>query len=466
MINEVKKVLLKKCNYLSEAETIQLQQAMEFAEQTHIGQTRATGEPYIIHPFEVCFILLEYEADLTSLVCALLHDVVEDTDVSLSEIETHFGIQVAIIVNGLTKFEKGTFEKEEYSAINTEKLLSTAMIDIRVAVIKLADRLHNMRTLAVKRIEKKIPYANETLLFFSPLAEKIGLYKLQEELEELGFYYLNPQRYARFKKIMEDYTQVFSNTYHKFVHKLQVSDSNTIIIHTEWQKPPLFKSYNLISEGHHFLDLLTIHVTTKTTSNCYTALGVIHSLFEPVPHQFIDQIAIEKHPFLKYLKTKVRIDDQINHVIIQDEKTQNYYENGIFDKLQESNIQNLSVSLFGESVYSVKSIAQSSIAFCELVSFELLQKEITVFTPKMDVIKLPENSNIIDFAYALNSSLASKMAFAKVNGEVQSPQTALHDMDIVEIHTSNKIMANPKWLHHVQTSRAIKEIIDVIEKNK
>lgn len=465
MINEVKKVLMQRCNYLSDVEISKLRQAMEFAEQAHSGQTRATGEPYIIHPLEVCLIVSEYQTDLTSLICALLHDVVEDTDVPLSEIEQRFGKQIAFIVDGLTKFEKGTLEKEEYSAINKEKLLSTAIMDIRIAIIKLADRLHNMRTLAIKKVGKKIPYANETLLFFSPLAEKIGLYRLQEELEDLAFSYFNSPRYIQFKKVMEDYTKGYSTTFDKFIQKVNVCDSNNIIIHIDFRTPPLFKSYNLISEGQHLQNLFTIHVTTKTSLSCYTALGIIHSIFEPVPDQFIDQIAIEKHPFLKYLKTKVRINDQIIHIIIQDKESQGFYENGNFDNFQESDMHNLSEKLLGNSIYSVKSIAHNSIAFCELISFELFQKEITVFTPKMDVIKLPPNSNIIDFAYALNPSLASKMTFAKVNGEVQSLQRALQDMDIVEIHTKNKLTANAKWLHYVQTSKAIKEIIDVVEQS-
>lgn len=187
MINGVKDKIFQNCDYLSENEIIQLKYAMAFSEKAHNGQTRATGDPYIIHPLEVCLILSEYQSDITTLICALLHNVVEDTEITLTEIEQYFGTPVSFIVDGLTKFEKGKYEKEEYIAINMEKLLSTAMYDIRFAIIKLADRLHNMRTLAIKKIEKKIPYANETLLFFSPLAEKIELYKLQEELEDLGF---------------------------------------------------------------------------------------------------------------------------------------------------------------------------------------------------------------------------------------------------------------------------------------
>nr|WP_259548243.1 HD domain-containing protein [Heyndrickxia oleronia] len=180
MVNALKEGLIKKSNYLVMSEIELLEEAVDFADKAHLGQKRATGEPYITHPIAVCEILLEYNADITSLISALLHDVVEDTHVSITEIEQKFGKQVSNIVEGLTKVEKGKLKKEEYSAINTEKLLSASVKDIRVAVIKIADRLHNMRTLAVKRVEKKVPYANETLIFFSPLAERLGLYKLQK----------------------------------------------------------------------------------------------------------------------------------------------------------------------------------------------------------------------------------------------------------------------------------------------
>ena len=461
----MKDELLQKCKYLSEAEITQLQSAMAFSERAHTGQTRATGEPYIIHPLEVCLMLSEYQADLTSLICALLHDVVEDTEVSLSEIEQYFGTQVTFIVDGLTKFEKGEYEKEEYTAINMQKLLSTAIIDIRVAVIKLADRLHNMRTLAIKRIEKKIPYANETLLFFSPLAEKIGLYKVQEELEDLGFSYLNPPRYTRYKKIMEEYIEIFSKAFYKVIQELQVKDSNNDNIGVVWRKKPLFKSSILLSEGQEFSDLFTIHVTSKTTLSCYTVLGIIHSLFEHVPNQFVDRIAIENHLFIKYLETKIKINNLIIRVVIHDEATNNFFKHGVFEYLKEPQLQNISLGLLGNSIHSVKSIAHNSVAFCDLISFELFQKEITVFTPGMDSIKLPENSNVIDFAYALNTSLANRMAFAKVNGEVKSLQTILQDMDIVEVHTKKQIMVNSKWLIYVKTSKAIKEIMQVVDAN-
>ncbi|WP_342578609.1 HD domain-containing protein [Psychrobacillus sp. FSL K6-2843] len=461
-MKEIKEQLLHSCNYLEELEMEQLKKVMEFAEKAHLGQTRATGEPYIVHPLEVCLILSEYKADLTTLVCSLLHDVVEDTTIDLKEIENLFGDDVSFIVDGLTKFEKGSFEKEEYSAINMEKLLSYAIQDIRIAAIKLADRLHNMRTLAIKRTEKKIPYSNETILFFSPLAERIGLFTLQRELEELAFSYLHPQRYKQFKEKINNYTKVFEESYKEFITKLKKEDTTNIIIKSRWINIPLFQGYNLLSEGFYLSDIFTVHITINSPFNCYTALGLVHSNFETMPDQFVDQIAIEKHPFIKQLKTKVRVAGVPLTIVLQDQQTQYFYQNGIFAILKSIDSTTLSSSLLGSSIPFAKSIANNSIAFCELVSLELFHKEMEIYTPKMDIIRLPVNSNIIDFAYALNPNMASKMAFAKVNGKVSSLQTILKDKDIVEIHIKNKITANAKWLHFVKTSKAVKEITDIV----
>ncbi|WP_228485617.1 HD domain-containing protein [Thermaerobacillus caldiproteolyticus] len=221
MVDIIKERILKKSNYLSESHIELLKRAISFAEEAHQGQKRATGEPYFIHPLTVCEILIDYRADIISLVSALLHDVVEDTNTSLSDIERNFGPQVSLIVDGLTKITRGNLQKDEYNAINFEKLLTASEQDIRVAIIKIADRLHNMRTLAVKKVEKKVPYANETLILFSPLAKKLGLLKIQDELEDLGFSYLNPPKYKKMKKLINSYTNVFIKLFHECKENLE-----------------------------------------------------------------------------------------------------------------------------------------------------------------------------------------------------------------------------------------------------
>jgi GTP diphosphokinase / guanosine-3',5'-bis(diphosphate) 3'-diphosphatase len=211
LVDIIKEGMRKKSSYLPESHIELLTRAISFAEEAHQGQKRATGEPYFIHPLTVCEILMDYKADIISLVSALLHDVVEDTNISLSDIERNFGPQVSLIVDGLTKIIRGNLQKDEYNAINFEKLLTASEHDIRVAVIKIADRLHNMRTLAVKKAEKKISYANETLILFSPLAERLGLLKIQKELEDLGFNDLHPSKYKKMKTLINRYTNIFTS---------------------------------------------------------------------------------------------------------------------------------------------------------------------------------------------------------------------------------------------------------------
>ncbi|MBP1916569.1 GTP pyrophosphokinase [Lederbergia galactosidilyticus] len=466
MADALKEGLIKKIDYLPRKELELLKVAFDFAEEAHDGQKRATGEPYITHPIAVCEILLAYHADITTLISALLHDVVEDTSVPILEIDRRFGERVAEIVEGLTKVEKGKVRKEEYSAINTEKLLFASVKDIRVAAVKIADRLHNMRTLAVKRVEKKVPYANETLIFFSPLAEKLGLYKLQEELEELGFSYLNPPKFKNIKTLMNNYSNIFTKIYNNCAIEI-MKEGAPFITELKWTKVPLYQSYSLLQEEHDLADLFFINVITKSKMDCYTALGVIHKLYKPSLHQMVDNIAIEISPFLKQINTKVLINNIEVHFIIKSEKDREIYDAGVFGLLRNGltmeEIRALSGDLLGDSIHAVKSITNTPIEFEELISFELLQREMTVFTPKMDVIALPEGSTIIDFAFSLNPQIARKMSNAKVNGEWKPIHTVVHDMDIVEICTTSKEMVSFDWLNYAQTSKAYKAISELLK---
>ncbi|MFF3099558.1 HD domain-containing protein [Viridibacillus arvi] len=467
MIDDLKVRLIQMSDYLSRSDIKLLEKVITFADNAHHGQKRATGEPFITHPVAVCEILLEYKADITSLISALLHDVVEDTDITIREIQLKFGKQVATIVEGLTKVEKGLLEKEEYSAINTEKLLTASIIDIRVAVIKIADRLHNMRTLSIKKVEKKIPYANETIIFFAPLAERLGLYRIQEELEALSFSYLNPPKSNTVQKLINKYAAKFADLFLKCSAEIQ-RVGGSLIIGLDWGKEPLYRSYCLLLEEHALSDLFSIKVITNSPINCYTALGIIHNLYTPIENQLMDNIAIAKSPFLKQLKTKVHIDNIEVNFIIQSEYDKKLNDTGVFallkDDLTSSEITTLSRDLLGDAIHTVKSISNSSIEFYDLIAFELLQRVITVYTPKMDVVQLPRGSTIIDFAFTLNLQLAKCMSAALVNGKLKPIHHVLNDMEIVEILSINKEMVRADWLVHAQTSKAIKAINDLLNK--
>ncbi|MEX3622557.1 HD domain-containing protein [Viridibacillus arvi] len=467
MIDDLKVRLIQMSDYLSRSDIKLLEKVITFADNAHHGQKRATGEPFITHPVAVCEILLEYKADITSLISALLHDVVEDTDITIREIQLKFGKQVATIVEGLTKVEKGLLEKEEYSAINTEKLLTASILDIRVAVIKIADRLHNMRTLSIKKVEKKIPYANETIIFFAPLAERLGLYRIQDELEALSFSYLNPPKSNTVQKLINKYVAKFADLFLKCSAEIQ-RVGGSLIIGLDWGKEPLYRSYCLLLEEHALSDLFSIKVITNSPLNCYTALGIIHNLYTPIENQLMDNIAIAKSPFLKQLKTKVHIDNIEVNFIIQSEYDKKLNDTGVFallkDDLTSSEITTLSRDLLGDAIHTVKSISNSSIEFYDLIAFELLQRVITVYTPKMDVVSLPRGSTIIDFAFTLNPQLAKCMSAALVNGKLKPIHHVLNDMEIVEILSINKEMVRADWLVHAQTSKAIKAINDLLNK--
>ncbi|MBA2876583.1 HD domain-containing protein [Thermaerobacillus caldiproteolyticus] len=439
-----------------------LKRAISFAEEAHQGQKRATGEPYFIRPLTVCEILIDYRADIISLVSALLHDVVGDTNTSLSDMERNFGPQVSLIVDGLTKITRGNLQKDEYNAINFEKLLTASEQDIRVAIIKIADRLHNMRTLAVKKVEKKVPYANETLILFSPLAEKLGLLKIQDELEDLGFSYLNPPKYKKMKKLINSYTNVFIKLFHECNENLE-SNGYSFVAKVDWDRMPLYKAYSLLQEGHSLSDLFSVKIVTDSTINCYSILGILHNLFKPIKGQFEDNIAIEKSNFSRYLKTKVIINGMEVKVTIQTESDRASNEKGIFSLLKEDlsqeEIRNVSSTLLRNSINAVKSISNNPIEFYDLASFELFQREIAVFTPKMDIFLLSEGSTALDFAFILNPSLAKRMSLAKVNGKYKPINTALKDMDIVEVITANREMLNSNWLNYAYTSKAINEAL-------
>lgn len=437
MIKEYKEQLMNAAGYLPKEEYESFLRGIDFAEHAHQGQKRATGEPYITHPYSVCKILLDYKADVTTLISSLLHDVAEDTHFSSEDIEQRFGQEVSRIVDGLTKFEKGLVKKEEYSASNFEKLLSASAQDIRVAIVKIADRLHNIRTLSVKKVEKQVPYANETLVFFSPLAGRLGLFQMQKELEELSFQYVNPAKYKGVSKLLNNYSILFNEIFNSFREKVENNTQSELQMLISWYAKPIYESYSLLQEGSALADLYTIEVMTNSTLNCYTALGIIHRLFKPADHHFQDNIAIKRSLFVSNLTTNVCINGIQVKVEIKNGTAETSNLPGIFSlfnsDLSSAEIQKFSTKLFNDSISNVKSIANTPNEFYDLISFELLQKDITVFTPKMDAVPMPEGSTALDFAFSLDPDLAKNMSSVKVNGQQKPLSTVLKDMDIVEI---------------------------------
>jgi GTP diphosphokinase / guanosine-3',5'-bis(diphosphate) 3'-diphosphatase len=461
VINQLKEILLKKATYLSTTEINQLKKAIDFSITAHEGQKRKSGEPYVTHPLTVCEILADNKADIVTLISGLLHDVVEDTEITSQQISDNFGEPVAFIVAGLTKMKKNpSIHKEEYEAINFEKLLVASEKDIRVAIVKIADRLHNMRTLAVKKVEKRIPYSNETLIFFAPLCERLGLFKIQQEIEELGFHYLHPKAYSNVKKKVENYFPIFQEAFNQFKNKLEKESSIPCKVY--WQQQPVYKVYSSLQEGHPFSDIYSIKVITNERMDCYTMLGLVHQLFLVKENEFEDNIAIEKNVFSKYLKTMIDIDGIEVDIHIQSEELEARSLEGIFHDIKASSLKGISSKILGDSIQAAKTLTDNPIEFYDLISYELFQKEITVYTPKMDVLTLPEGSTAVDFGFALKPEIAKNMSHVKVNGNQESIHIELKDLDIVEMISGDELTVNTIWLNYAITAKALKEINELL----
>lgn len=278
---------------------------------------------------------------------------------------------------------------------------------------------------------------------------------------------MNPPKSNTVQKLINKYAAKFADLFLNCSAEIQ-RVGGSLIIGLDWGKEPLYRSYCLLLEEHALSDLFSIKVITNSPLNCYTALGIIHNLYTPIENQLMDNIAIAKSPFLKQLKTKVHIDNIEVNFIIQSEYDKKLNDTGVFallkDDLTSSEITTLSRDLLGDAIHTVKSISNSSIEFYDLIAFELLQRVITVYTPKMDVVSLPRGSTIIDFAFTLNPQLAKCMSAALVNGKLKPIHHVLNDMEIVEILSINKEMVRADWLVHAQTSKAIKAINDLLNK--
>jgi GTP diphosphokinase / guanosine-3',5'-bis(diphosphate) 3'-diphosphatase len=461
VINHLKETLLKKVTYLPTTEINQLKKAIDFSITAHEGQKRKSGEPYVTHPLTVCELLVDNKADIVTLISGLLHDVVEDTEITSQQISDNFGETVAFIVDGLTKMKKNpSIHKEEYEAINFEKLLVASEKDIRVAIVKIADRLHNMRTLAVKKVEKRIPYSNETLIFFAPLCERLGLFKIQQEIEELGFHYLHPKAYSNVKKKVENYFPIFQEAFNQFKNKLEKESSIPCKVY--WKQQPVYKVYSLLQEGRPFSDIFSIKVITNERMDCYSMLGLVHQVFPVKENEFEDYIAIEKNVFFKYLKTVVDIEGIEVNIYIQSEELEARSLEGIFHDSKASSLMGISSKILGDSIQAAKTLTDNPIEFYERISYELFQKEITVYTPKMEVISLPEGATAVDFGFALKPEMAKKMSHVKVNGNQEPIHIELKDLDIVEMISGDELTVNTIWLNYAITAKALKEINELL----
>ncbi|WAM32249.1 RelA/SpoT family protein [Caldicellulosiruptor naganoensis] len=465
--------LIKKVKkYATEEDINLIKKAYEFAKKHHDGQERSSGEPYIVHPLEVALILADLELDIASIVAGLLHDVVEDTSASLQQIEQEFGSEIASLVDGVTKLGKLEFtSKLEQQAENYRKMLIAMAKDIRVILIKLADRLHNMRTLKYLPPEKQRQKAQETIDIYAPLAHRLGISKIKWELEDLSLRYLDPEGYydlvekiAKKRVEREEYIQRIINLISE-----KLKEANIEVGQIDGRPKHFYSIYRKMKQQGKTLeeiyDLFAIRIIVNSVKDCYGVLGIIHTLFKPMPGRFKDYIAMPKPNMYQSLHTTViGPEGEPFEVQIRTFDMHRTAEYGIAAhwKYKEGRIKSTDedekFAWLRELLEWQKELKDAK-EFMESLKINLFSDEVFVFTPKGDVISLPQGSTPIDFAYAIHSEIGNKMAGAKVNGKLVPIDYELKNGDIVEIITSPNVHGpSQDWLKIVKSPQAKSKI--------
>lgn len=470
--------LKQKCSYLETKSEAALQKAFRFAHSMHANQTRKSGEPYIVHPLEVAGILAEYNMDETSLVAAILHDVVEDTHVSVEEVEREFGKSVATLVEGLTKLAKVQFRSsQEKMAENFRKMIMAMSRDIRVIIIKLADRTHNMRTLRALPLEKRQRIAEETLEIYAPLAGRLGMYKAKAELEDLSLREIKPSvYYSLIAKVAQKKVERDRIIEKAKAHLTERLHNANIKAKVYGRAKHFYSIYKKMSERQmefeDIYDLFAIRVIVNSVNECYEALGIIHNIYRPVPGRFKDFIAMPKANLYQSLHTTIiAAKGELVEVQIRTEEMHNIAENGIAAHwaYKEKRYGGAEVSAaptasdlqkftwLKQMVSHQKELSDPN-EFLEAVKVDLFDEAVYIFSPKGDVFELRKGATCLDFAFEVHSDLGLRTTGAKVNGRMATLRTRLYSGDVVELLTTNKIRATKDWLNITTTAKARNKI--------
>ena len=452
--------------------------AYNFSKRVHQGQKRVSGEPYLTHPIEVAAIVAGLRMDCASVVAALLHDTVEDTLATTSDLEREFGEEVAFIVEGLTKLGKLSFKSsEELEAENIRKMIVAMAKDIRVIIIKLADRLHNLRTLDVLPKEKQIKIAQETLDIYAPLANRLGIFFIKSELEDLSFKYLNSESYKELsfrinkkkterEKYIEKVTGILKENLEKHNLKAEI-----------YGRPKHFYSiYRKMIEQHvsfeDIYDLLALRIIVDTETECYEALGIVHSIWKPISGRIKDYIAMPKANLYRSLHTTV-IGPEGMRVEIQIRTKQMHFidEFGIaahwkYKENMPAEKEDVEQFNWLRQLVEYQRDLEDPHEFLDSVKIDLFQEEVYVFTPKGKVIALPKDSTPIDFAYYIHTEVGDKSTGAIVNGVIVPLRQKLSNGDIVEIIVKEGHHPSKDWLRYAKSSKAISKIRNYIRQTE
>ncbi|HWI54798.1 MAG TPA: bifunctional (p)ppGpp synthetase/guanosine-3',5'-bis(diphosphate) 3'-pyrophosphohydrolase [Desulfobacteria bacterium] len=460
LVDEIKK-------YTPNVDVQLLGRAYDFAAKAHEGQKRVSGEPFITHPWNVAFILAGLELDMVTIAAGLLHDVVEDTDIPLDNIEENFGSEVALLVDGVTKLSRIEYKsKMEQKVDNLRKMFLAMAKDIRVILIKLADRLHNMRTLKYMHDEKRREVSRETLEIFAPLAHRLGIYKLKWELEDLAFRYLEPEQYRQMVTSVAT-KRAKREEYIKNVTELLKEKLTSVGIGADIQGRPknfysiFVKMKEQNKELNEIYDLLAVRVLVDNVKDCYGTLGMIHSLWKPIPGRFKDYIAMPKSNMYQSLHTtvvgpegepleiQVRTWDMHRTSEYGIAAHWQYKEGSAGDREFEQKLSWL------RQLLEWQNDMKDAREFMETLKIDLFSDTVFVFTPKGDVVELPKDSVPIDFAYRIHTQVGHRCVGAKVNSKLVTLDYKLKNGDIVEIVTTKQANGPSRdWLNIVQTNEA------------
>ncbi len=464
----------------TENEICDIRKAYKIADEAHKGQKRLSGEPYIMHPLNVALILASLGMDEASIVAAILHDTVEDTSLTHEEVEKEFGTTIAELVEGVTKIGKVPLQtKEEQQAENIRKMLIAMSRDIRVIIIKLADRLHNMRTLMFKQEQRRREIALETIEIYAPIAHRLGIRPIKEELEDLSISYLDPVAYSEIEKSLENQ----SRTRNEFLSDIQARISERIeTVVSGAQVNGRIKSVHgiyrkMYMQNKNFdqiYDIYAVRIIVDTVIDCYNCLGVIHDMFKPIPGRFKDYISTPKPNMYQSLHTTVLGKEGIPfEVQIRTWDMHHTAEFGIAAHWKYKLGIN-GTAKFEERLSWIRQLLESQSEtedvedIVSTIKSDLVPEEVFVFTPKGDVFSLPSGATVIDFAYAIHSAVGNKMVGAKVDGKIVPLDYKVKTGEIVEVMTSSQQGKGPSrdWLTIVKTSQARSKIRQWFKKER
>ncbi|MBF4356409.1 bifunctional GTP diphosphokinase/guanosine-3',5'-bis pyrophosphate 3'-pyrophosphohydrolase [Vibrio anguillarum] len=463
--------------YLTEPQIEALRQSYVVAREAHEGQTRSSGEPYIIHPVAVSRILADMRLDLETLQAALLHDVIEDCDVTKDDLEAQFGHAVAELVDGVSKLDKLKFrDRKEAQAENFRKMVLAMVQDIRVILIKLADRTHNMRTLGALRPDKKRRIARETLEIYAPLAHRLGIHNIKTELEELGFEALYPNRYRVLKEVVRsargNRKEMIQRIHSEIEGRLQDFGLKARVVGREKN---LFSIYNKMKTKeqrfHTIMDIYAFRVVVDTADTCYRALGQVHSLYKPRPGRMKDYIAVPKANGYQSLHTSMVGPHGVPvEVQIRTEDMEQMADKGVAahwsykgNGERTGTTAQIKAQRWMQSLLELQQSAGNSFEFIENVKSDLFPDEIYVFTPKGRIVELPVGATAVDFAYAVHTDVGNTCVGARVDRNPYPLSKSLKNGQTIEIISAPGARPNAAWLNYVVTSRARTKIRQVLK---